>query len=222
MGARLTLADVNPSGLQRVAEELESIGIDAEVTIADVTNPEQVRQLVTQADQRAPLWACVNSVGTNRTGPTSDYAVEDFDLLVSVNIRSTFLVCQAVGRAMIAHGQGGRIINISSQMGSVGYPGRAVYCTTKHAVNGLTKALAVEWAIHGITVNAVAPTFVDTPLTRPMFDDEVFRADVERRIPRGRLGTLDEVAAAVGFLASPRASLVNGDILLVDGGWVAW
>jgi NAD(P)-dependent dehydrogenase (short-subunit alcohol dehydrogenase family) len=169
MAARLSLADVNPSGLQRVADE-----------------------------------------------------VEDFDPLVSVNICSTSQVCQAVGRAIIAHGHGGRIINTSSLMGSVGYPGQAVYCTTKHAVNGLIKALAVEWATHGITVNAVAPTFVGTPLTRPMFDDEVFRADVERRIPRGRLGTLDEVAPAVGFLASPLASLVNGDILLVDGWWVAW
>ena len=107
-------------------------------------------------------------------------------------------------------------------MGSVGYPGRAAYCASKHAVNGLTKALAVEWAPHRITVNAVAPTFIDTPLTAPMFEDEAFRQEVLRRIPMGRIGEVGEVSAAVCFLASPAASLITGQVLLVDGGWVAW
>ena len=107
-------------------------------------------------------------------------------------------------------------------MGSVGYAGRAAYCASKHAVNGLTKALAVEWAPRGITVNAVAPTFIETPLTAPMFADEEFRAEVLRRIPMGRIGRVEEVSAAVAFLASPAASLITGQILLVDGGWVAW
>jgi NAD(P)-dependent dehydrogenase (short-subunit alcohol dehydrogenase family) len=107
-------------------------------------------------------------------------------------------------------------------MGSVGFPGRAAYCASKHAVNGLTKALAVEWGPQGIAVNAVAPTFVRTPLTEPMLADEAFRADVLRRIPLGRIGEVDEVAAAVVFLASPAASMITGEVLLVDGGWVAW
>jgi 2-deoxy-D-gluconate 3-dehydrogenase len=113
-------------------------------------------------------------------------------------------------------------VNVSSQMGAVGYPGRVAYCAAKHGVNGLTKVLGVEWAPHAITVNAVAPTFIETPLTAPMFEDDDFHEDVLRRIPIGRLGDVEEVAAAVVFLASPQASLITGAILAVDGGWVAW
>jgi 2-deoxy-D-gluconate 3-dehydrogenase len=107
-------------------------------------------------------------------------------------------------------------------MGEVGYPGRAAYCASKHAVNGLVRALAVEWASLGIAVNAVAPTFVETPLTRPMLEDEEFRADVLRRLPIGRIGVPADVVGAVVFLVSPQASLVTGHVLAVDGGWTAW
>jgi NAD(P)-dependent dehydrogenase (short-subunit alcohol dehydrogenase family) len=114
------------------------------------------------------------------------------------------------------------LVLMSSQMGSVGYPGRAAYCASKHAINGLTKALGVEWAAAGITVNAVAPTFVRTPLTEPMLADPAFRDDVLRRIPAGRLAELDQVAAAVLYLVSDAAAMVTGHILAVDGGWTAW
>jgi len=117
---------------------------------------------------------------------------------------------------------GGRILNVSSQMGTVGYPGRAAYCASKHAVNGLTKAVAVEWAPEGITVNAVAPTFIHTPLTAPMFEDAELHADVLSRIPLGRIGQPEEVAAALVFLASDAASLMTGSIVALDGGWAAW
>ena len=134
----------------------------------------------------------------------------------------TYHACRAFAAEVLRRKDGAAIVNMSSQMGRVGYPGRAAYCASKHAVDGLTKALAVEWAPMGIRVNAVAPTFIDTPLTRPMFEDEAFREDVLRRIPMGRIGAVDEVVAAVLFLASPAASLITGEILGVDGGWTAW
>ena len=168
------------------------------------------------------LAICVTAAGLNRPGPTLEQPVEDFDLVVETNLRGTYLACRAFAAAVGARGRGGRIVAISSQMGEVGYPGRAAYCASKHAVNGLVKALAVEWAPIGIAVNAVAPTFIDTPLTRPMFEDEAFRADVLRRMPMGRIGTPSDVVGAVVYLASDQAALVTGHVLDVDGGWTAW
>jgi NAD(P)-dependent dehydrogenase (short-subunit alcohol dehydrogenase family) len=122
---------------------------------------------------------------------------------------------------MLRTGRGGSIINMSSQMGHVGAANRTVYCTSKHAIEGLTKAMAVELAPQGIRVNAIAPTYIETPLTAPFFADPQFKADTLRRIPIGRIGTVAEVAAAVAFLASSEASLITGTSLLVDGGYTA-
>ena len=222
LGASVTLVARSGDELERVAEEARSLGGRAVPHRADVTDSDAVADAVRAADRHGDLSICVCSAGVNRTGPSQDYALGDWDLVIDTNLRGTFLVCRAVGKALLERGRGGRIVNVSSQMGSVGYPGRAAYCASKHAVNGLTKALAVEWASHGITVNAVAPTFIETPLRAPMFEDEGFRAEVLRRIPMGRIGHVEEVSAAVAFLASAAASLITGQILLVDGGWVAW
>jgi NAD(P)-dependent dehydrogenase (short-subunit alcohol dehydrogenase family) len=222
MGASVTLVARSAEQLEQVAAEASELGGRAVPHLADVTDAEAVADAVRAAREHGELSICVNAAGLNRPGPTVEQPPSDFDLVMDTNMRGTHLVCRAVGAALLERGRGGRVINVSSQMGSVGYPGRAAYCTSKHAVNGLTKALAVEWAPHGITVNAVAPTFIDTPLTAPMFEDPAFKAEVLRRMPMGRIGRVEEVSAAVAFLASPAASLVTGEILLIDGGWVAW
>jgi NAD(P)-dependent dehydrogenase (short-subunit alcohol dehydrogenase family) len=220
-GATVTAVSRSEDELESLVAEVEALGGAAYAFAADVRDAERVDAAVRAACEHGELFACVNSAGLNRTGPTHEYDVGNFDLVLETNLRGTFLVCRAVGNVLLSRGRGGRIVNVSSQMGSVGYAGRAAYCASKHGVNGLTKALAVEWAQHGITVNAVAPTFISTPMTEPMFADESFRADVLRRLPIGRIGTVDEVAAAVVFLVSPAASLITGAVLPVDGGWVA-
>ena len=140
-----------------MADEVRELGARAVPQQAEVTDPDAVAAAVAAAAREGDLSICVCSAGINRTGPSDRLELADWDLVLDTNLRGTFLTCQAVGRALLERGRGGRIVNVSSQMGSVGYPERAAYCASKHAVNGLTKALAVEWAPHGITVNAVTP-----------------------------------------------------------------
>ena len=163
----------------------------------------------------------VNNAGMNRPLPIAEMPTDALDAMLSLNVRSVYLVAQAAARSMLAAGGGGAIVNMSSQMGHVGSPGRTAYCMTKHAVEGLTKAMAVELAPHRIRVNSVAPTFIDSPWTAGMFADPAFRDFVLGSIPLGRLGTTEEVAAAVVYLCSPAAAMVTGTSLVVDGGWTA-
>jgi NAD(P)-dependent dehydrogenase (short-subunit alcohol dehydrogenase family) len=221
-GAGVTVVSRTQAELDELVAEIEASGGRAWAVAADVSEAGQAEAAVAAAATHGSLSILVNSAGTNRPGPTIDYRLEDFDALVAINLRASFVLARAVGRRLLELGRGGRIIQISSQLGSVGFPGRAAYCATKHAVDGLTRALAVEWAPHGVTVNSVAPTFVETPMTRPMLADERFRTEVLRRIPAGRIGQVEDVTGAVVFLASPAASLITGHVLLVDGGWVAW
>jgi len=204
------------------AEELvEQIG--ALPLQMDVTDLDQVTGAVDAVTSRfGRIDVLVNNAGIGLPEtPAEDVRVEDFDATVALNLKGTFFASQAAGRAMIAQGSG-RIVNLSSQAGFVALPGEAVYCMTKAAISHLTKCLAVEWGEHGITVNAVAPTFIATPGTEPALADPGFRADVEERIAAlHRIGTPDDVTGAVVFLASPAASLITGQTLLVDGGWTA-
>ena len=163
----------------------------------------------------------VNSLGTNQPQPFTEVTDEAIATMLHLNFISLFKTTQQVVRIMLSHEIRGSIINISSQMGHVGAPNRTVYCATKHAVEGLTKALAVELAPKGIRVNAVAPTFIETPMTSPMLADENFLQSVLQRIPLSRIGTVSDVAYAVVYLASEASALVTGASLSVDGGWTA-
>ncbi len=160
----------------------------------------------------------VNNAGTNRPEPFLESTDEALDLMLNLNVRAAFRVARAAARVM---GPGGSIINMTSQMGHVGSPRRTIYCMTKHALEGLTKAMAVELAPMGIRVNAIAPTFVETPMTAGMLADPDFAAFVQRMIPMGKMATAEQIAAAVIYLASPAAATVTGHSLVIDGGWTA-
>ena len=208
-----------PSQLEEVAREIASCEGKTSVLPVDVTDTAAMRIAFAGIPR---LDILVNNAGLNRPQPFLEVDEATLDQLLTLNVRAAFLVAQAAARLMAANG-GGVIINVSSQMAHVGSElNRTVYVMTKHAVEGLTKAMAVELAPKGVRVVSIAPTFITTPLTKPFFEDPVFRKWVLDRIPLGRLGTVEEVAQAVVFLASPAASLVTGSALLVDGGWTAW
>src|SRR6185437_9296791 len=190
----------------------------AEALRLDVTDLRAVRSAVRA---REPFDILVNNAGTNRPRPFLEVTEDDYDAITSLNQRSAFFVAQAVAGTMVEAGRSGSIIHISSQMGHVGGARRTVYCMTKHGIEGLTKAMAIDLAPHGIRVNSIGPTFVDTPLTRPFWNDKAFHDDVLRRIKLGRLGTVEDLMGAVVFLASDAAALITGTSLVVDGGWTA-
>jgi NAD(P)-dependent dehydrogenase (short-subunit alcohol dehydrogenase family) len=203
--------------LEDLAGEVRALGRRAEVVVCDVTDATSVRRHIAGL---ARLDVLVVSAGANVPEPLLEVSDEHLDALLDLNVRAAFVAVQAAARSMVAAG-GGSIVVISSQMGHVGAPRRSVYCTTKHAVEGLTKAAAVELAPWGVRVNAVAPTFVETPMTATFLSDPAFLAEVEGRIPLGRVGRVEDVTGAVVYLASQAASLVTGASLLVDGGWTA-
>ena len=187
----------------------------------DVTQPASIGQAVERVTSEAgPISILVNNAGLGFNHDAVDVTEADWDAMMDVNLKGLFFVTQAVGRGMLERGYG-RVVSLSSQASLVGIPRHAVYSASKGAVNTLTKVLALEWSPFGVTVNAVAPTFVRTPGTAERLDDPDFAADVLSRIPVGRFGTTTDVAAAVIYLASPAAGLVTGTVLTVDGGWTS-
>ncbi len=204
--------------LEALATEIEAIGRRATVVRCDVTNATQVADVLEGAGR---VDIVVNAAGGNIPEPLLDVTADHVDAMLALNVKGTLLVAQAAARQMIKANEPGSIINLSSQMGHVGAANRTVYCAAKHAVEGLTKAMAVELARHRIRVNAIAPTFINTPMTEPFFADPAFRSDVVRRIPLGRIGEVSDLVGAVVYLASPASTMVTGTSLLVDGGWTA-
>ena len=221
-GADVALGLRVQSSGRELAEEIEGLGRRVLPLQMDISDLAQVSTAVDEAVARlGRIDVLVNNAGVGPENPAENVTEHDFDLTCAVNLKGTFFVSQAVSRVMIRQGSG-RIVNLSSQAGFVALPGESVYCMTKAAIAHLTKCLAVEWGKHGITVNAVAPTFIVTPGTAPALDDAAFKADVIERVAAlHRLGEPMDVAGVIVFLASPAAALITGHTILVDGGWTA-
>jgi NAD(P)-dependent dehydrogenase (short-subunit alcohol dehydrogenase family) len=217
-GAHVTLVARTRNEIEAAAAAIRARGQKAESLVLDVTDLAAMQQAIGAAE---PFNVLVNNAGTNRPKMLLDVTVEDYDAIMGLNVRAAYFVAQAVARRLAAAGQPGSIINISSQMGHVGAAKRSVYCASKHAMEGFTKAMAIELAPHAIRVNTLGPTFLETPLTKPFFDNAAFRAEVLSKIKLGRLGKVEDVLGAVLFLASDASALVTGTSLVVDGGWTA-
>ncbi len=217
-GAHVVLIARTPDEIAAAAAEIRADGGSAEALVLDVTDLAAVRAVL---GRQQPFHILINNAGTNRPRTFLDVTEDDYDAIEGLNQRAAFFVAQTVARGMVEAGQGGSIVHMSSQMGHVGGARRTVYCMTKHGIEGLTKAMAIDLAPFGIRVNSIGPTFIDTPLTRPFFEDKAFQADTLRRIKLGRLGTVEDLMGAVVYLASDAAALVTGTALVVDGGWTA-
>ena len=217
-GAHVTLAARTQSEIEAAVDAIRARGDQADALPLDVTDIAAARAAVAWAE---PFDVLVNNAGTNRPKMLGDVTVEDFDVIMGLNVRAAFFMAQAVALRLIEAKRPGSIINISSQMGHVGAARRTVYCTSKHAMEGFTKAMAIELAPHNIRVNSLGPTFLETPMTRPFFENKAFRDEVLGKIKLGRLGQLDELTGAILFLASDASSLMTGSALVLDGGWTA-
>jgi len=217
-GAHVTLAARTSAEIEEAAAAIRARGQQADALTLDVRDVAAAQRTIAA---QAPFHILINNAGTNRPAPFVDVKVEDFDFVFGLNVRAAYFVAQAVARRLVEAGEPGSIVNMSSQMGHVGGPTRTVYCATKHAMEGFTKAMAIELAPHKIRVNTLAPTFIETPMTRPFFQNEAFRKDTLNRIKLGRLGQLEDLTGAIVFLASDAAALMTGTSLVVDGGWTA-
>ena len=217
-GAHVVLVARTTSEVEEVAQAIRRDGGTAEAITLDITDLDALNEVIAGLE---PFDILVNNAGTNRPVTFLEVAVNDFDYMVSLNLRAAFFTAQAVARRMVEFGKRGSIINISSQMGLVGGPNRTVYCATKHGMEGMTKAMAIDLGPHGIRINTICPTFIETPLARRFLADEAIRSWIVSRIKLGRIGQVEELMGAVVFLASDASSLMTGSAMVVDGGWTA-
>ncbi|MBV8901093.1 MAG: SDR family oxidoreductase [Verrucomicrobia bacterium] len=220
-GATVAVAARSAADLERLTKEIRAEGGTAQAFALDVRKIDQVHECIRSVHgSLGGLDILVNNAGLGANHPAVEVTESDWDEMMAVNLKGLFFCCQAAGRIMLRQGSG-RIINMSSQASVVGIRDHAVYCASKGGVNQLTRVLALEWSASGVTVNAVAPTFIYTPGTAERLDNPAYRQGIVNRLPIGRVGTITDVAAAVIYLASPAGSLVTGTVLMVDGGWTA-
>ena len=217
-GAAVTLAARRADQLEETAAHLRGLGQTADVLVMDVGDVETTKDAVAR---HGPFDILINSAGTARHSKAIDTTSEDFDAVMNVNLRGAYFLSQAVAKGLIAAGRPGSLINISSQMGHVGGTDRAVYCASKFAVEGFTKAMAIELGAHNIRINTICPTFILTELTQPTFEDPGKRAWVLDKIKLGRVGKVEDIMGAAVYLASDAAALVTGTAVMIDGGWTA-
>ena len=217
-GADVVLASRNIKALNEAAEAIIMKGFSAETLQLDISDLVSIDTIL--KDQK-PFDVLVNSAGLGRHTPSLETSAEDFDEVMDVNLKGAYFLTQSIAKALIKAKKPGSLINISSQMGHVGGVDRAVYAASKHAVEGFTKAMAIEWGRHQIRVNTICPTFIRTPLTQSTFDNPERKKWVEEKIKLGRVGEVQDVMGAVVFLASEASSMITGSALMIDGGWTA-
>ena len=217
-GADVVLASRNIKALNEAAEAIIMKGFSAETLQLDISDLVSIDTVL--KDQK-PFDVLVNSAGLGRHTPSLETSAEDFDEVMDVNLKGAYFLTQSIAKALIKAKKPGSLINISSQMGHVGGVDRAVYAASKHAVEGFTKAMAIEWGRHQIRVNTICPTFIHTPLTQSTFDNPERKKWIEEKIKLGRVGEVQDVMGAVVFLASEASSMITGSALMIDGGWTA-
>ncbi|MED5546434.1 MAG: SDR family oxidoreductase [Pseudomonadota bacterium] len=217
-GAEVTLVARTGREIEAAASQLRAAGYRAEAAPLDVSDTGAVRAFFAA---REPFHVLLNNAGTNRPKPMWEASEDDFDAVMDLNVRAAFFVAQACVERMMATGTKGSLIHMGSQMGHVGGPNRALYCASKWALEGMNKAFALDLAAHGIRSNTIAPTFIETPLTKPYFEDPAFKASVLEKIKIGRIGAPEDLMGAVLFLAGDASAMMTGTSLVVDGGWTA-
>lgn len=225
LGANVVLIGRNKKDLQDVQNEINRLTNKQTKTMIlsiDLTNYEEIPGAVeTIIHEMGGIDVLINNAGVNIPKKVDDLTLEEWDTVMNINVKSVFILSRTIGSYM-RKSKKGKIINMSSQMAFVGYYDRSAYCTSKGGITQLTKALAIEWAKDNVLINAIAPTFIETPLTRKMFEDESFKQDVLSRIPLGRLAKEEDLFGAVVYLASDASNMVTGQTIVVDGGWTVW
>lgn len=217
-GAEVTLVARSGGEIGAAAEAIVAAGGKAVAATLDVSDMAAVAAFF---EREQAFDVLINNAGTNRPKPFTQASEDDFDAVIGLNVKSAFFVAQSCAKAMIAAGLRGSLIHIGSQMGHVGGPNRTLYCASKWAIEGLNKAMALDLAQYGIRSNTIAPTFIETPMTKPFLADPAFREDTLKRIKLGRLGQVEDLMGAALYLASDASALVTGTSLVVDGGWTA-